>query len=184
MAPPEATPSSPFEQSLSCLDWGLDAMDDELLCAVSESSYHVSLRDWYLPDDVHSHAFDDDDDWRMSLSSPTAPFDEFGMDRDSDDFFLFDTPLTEDEKNACSLPFEQRFEVTRQNLEASMRRSQETRQSLVIKTFQVEKNDRNDRHGSVKGVVDSVEESAQRLQTSFIAAKIVPKLNTLHAQKG
>lgn len=169
---------SPFEQSLSCLDWNLEGMDDELPPSISEISGRVVLRDWSVPVDMRSISSIDDEDWRMTFSN-SDPFDEFNMDLDTD-YFSLDSPLSEDEKHASSLPFDRRFEATRQNLEASMRRSQATRRSLTITTPHVEE---YGRRGSVKGVIESVEDSSQKLQKCFIVANMVPNGKTTHAQK-
>jgi hypothetical protein len=179
MAPPEATPfTATFEKSLSCLDWDLDGMDDELPPSLSEISCDVVFRDWSVQDEMLSNSSDDDEDWRVTFSN-SDPFDEFGMDLDTD-YFSFDPPLGDDVKDASSLPFDKRFEATRLNLEASMRRSQETRRSLTITTSHVEK---YERRGSVKGVIESVENSAQKLQKCFIVANLSSNLNLRHAPR-
>lgn len=146
-------------------------MDDEVISDL-ESTY---LQDWSLQD----NSWTDENDWRLSLWPTSDPFDEFAMDLEKDDY-LFGPPFADDEMNASSFPLEKRFEVTRHNLEASMRRSQETRQSLTLNTSQVEQ---HTRQSCIKDVIESVEESAQKLQTCFVLAKIAPQLNSAHAKK-
>lgn len=60
-----------------------------------------------------------------------------------------------------SLPFEERYQATLQKLAESMKRSQETRKSLQMKTPKTEE---YSRHSSVKCVLSSIEKSTQQLQ--------------------
>jgi hypothetical protein len=104
--------------------------------------------------------------WSPPFDSPTAPYEEFGLAMDIDDlqnipFLLEDTSdvLDEDRK---MLPFDKRLEATAYSLAASMKRSQETRRFLAIKTPKTEEYSRRD---SIKGVIESVQKSTEQLQS-------------------
>jgi vacuolar-type H+-ATPase subunit F/Vma7 len=59
------------------------------------------------------------------------------------------------------LPFEKRFEATAKNLAESIRRSQETRKSLMLEIPEMSKYER--KH-SLSGVLKSVEKSTHQLE--------------------
>ena len=96
--------------------------------------------------------------------SPTGPLEEIVLmsidDEDIDRFSL--SLLTGDDDNTTSsLPFDERYKATLKKLADSMKRSQETRLSLKMKTPKTEKYSRK---SSVTGVLTSIEKSSQQLQ--------------------
>ena len=108
--------------------------------------------------------------------SPTSPMDELNymngedMDKFSLDFLdTVETPtlvVTEEEVSKGS--FEDRYNATLQKLAESMKRSQETRKSLVMKTTQTEHYSRST---FVSGVVESIETSSRQLQSYIQVAR-------------
>lgn len=85
------------------------------------------------------------------------------IEEDDDRFFA---PTLDDMSNpncmsTSSLPFEARYQATLKKLQESMKRSQETRKSLTMKTTKTEKYARNQ---SVSGVLSSIEVSSRQLQ--------------------
>lgn len=156
----------PIEQYLPSSDWDVLGIDDDMLHEVSVYSNN-SIRGEDLNDD--SAPLPDD------MSALSDPFSEWGMDLDDgddDEVCFFGSPPAASDGgimycDPSSLPFAKRFEVTRQNLEASMRRSQRTRPSLsLLTTTQVET---YGRQISVKDVIESVKKSSLRLQVCLTA---------------
>jgi hypothetical protein len=66
------------------------------------------------------------------------------------------------DNNPTPAPFDERYRETLKKLEESMRRSQETRKSLTMKTPKTEKYGRSK---SVSGVLTSIENSSRQIQT-------------------
>ena len=106
--------------------------------------------------------------------SPTGPleeltmlkFDEEDLDRFSLAFLDFtdeSPPSTIDEvvNDTIQVPFEERYKMTMTKLAESMKRSQETRKSLQMRT---PKTKNYQRSNSVTGVISSIEMSSQQLQ--------------------
>jgi len=104
-----------------------------------------------------------DDIFYDSCVSPTSPMEELTfMSLDEDDVDRFSLSLFScDADTTSSLPFEERYKATLQKLAESMKRSQETRKSLKMKTDKTEEYPRN---SSVSGVLMSIENSTQQLQ--------------------
>ena len=107
--------------------------------------------------------------------SPTGPLEELTMlkfeEEDLDRFSLAfldfndESPTTtyDGDMNGTTkpLPFEERYKSTLSKLAESMKRSQETRKSLQMKTT---KTTNYQRSNSVTGVISSIEMSSQQLQ--------------------
>lgn len=108
--------------------------------------------------------------------SPTGPLEELTMlkfdEEDLDRFSLGFLDFTDespsmnndhDDMNADAkqVPFEERYKLTLSKLAESMKRSQETRKSLQMKT---PKTKNYQRSNSVTGVISSIEMSSQQLQ--------------------
>jgi hypothetical protein len=91
-----------------------------------------------------------------------APFlpDDFMADEESanEDSIMMEE---EEETDTVGLSFEERYKATLQKLANSMKKSQETRQSLTMKTTKTEK---YDRLASVKKILSSVATSSDQVQ--------------------
>jgi len=101
----------------------------------------------------------------LPLVSPTAPENEFITDLDVNVFSIVDVPFPEhsnDESDeAAQMSFQKRLETTAMKLALSMKRSQETRQSLVLKSPEMGEYPRID---SVQTVLKSVLKSTKQLK--------------------
>ena len=86
------------------------------------------------------------------------------INEDDDRFFapVLDAEEPSVSQATSSLPFEERYRLTLQKLQESMKRSQETRKSLKMKTNKTEKYARTK---SVSGVLSSIEKSTDQLQS-------------------
>lgn len=106
-----------------------------------------------------------DDIFHDTCVSPTGPLEEivYMTVDDDDDVGRFPLSLlsTARDDATISLPFEERYRATLQKLAFSMKRSQESRKSLKVKTSKTEKYARIQ---SVIGVVSSIEKSTEQLQ--------------------
>jgi hypothetical protein len=103
-----------------------------------------------------------DDIFHDPCVSPSGPLEELNlMIFDDDDVDRFSLSLLEDGDKTSSLPFEERYKATLAKLAESMKRSQETRMSLKMKTSKTEKYERTK---SISGVLTSIEKSTQQLQ--------------------
>lgn len=97
--------------------------------------------------------------------SPSGPLEEIiymnfgGEDVDRFSLSLFSDDVAD---KTSSLSFEERYKATLEKLNASMKRSQETRKSLKMETPKTEDYSRKT---SVTGVLTSVEKSTQQLQS-------------------
>lgn len=100
--------------------------------------------------------------------SPTTPLDELGylssnftsgneLDKYSDDF----SDPKQSLHYTSSLTFQERYEATLQKLAESMRRSQETRKCLGLRTTQMEHYPRTPH---ISNIVKSIETSSRQLQ--------------------
>jgi len=104
-----------------------------------------------------------DDIFHDPCMSPTGPLEELVfMSLDEEDVGRFSLSLLSDEAadTTSSLPFEERYKVTLEKLAESMKRSQETRKSLSMKTKKTEEYSRTT---SVSGVLNMIEKSSQEL---------------------
>jgi hypothetical protein len=111
-----------------------------------------------------------------SFVSPTGPAEELDCVMDiydllSHDRFLVPLSLDEDDDVFCgtsvsSLPFEKRFEATAKNLAESIKRSQETRKSLMLEIPEMSTYERNQ---SLSGVLKSVEKSTHQLEAAYLS---------------
>mmetsp|Transcript_7889 Transcript_7889/g.15287 ORF Transcript_7889/g.15287 Transcript_7889/m.15287 type:complete len:188 (-) Transcript_7889:301-864(-) len=113
-------------------------------------------------------------------SSPTGPLEELTFltfdNEEVDKFSLsllnftsedkFDEPA--DDSSTSSKPFEERYKESLKKLADSMKRSQETRKSLVMKT---DKTQEYMRRKSVAGVIKSIEKSTTQLQSYLSTAR-------------
>jgi hypothetical protein len=103
--------------------------------------------------------------------SPTGPLEELTMlkfeEDDLDRFSLAFLDFTDESTNdgnhyGAEVAFEERYKTTLSKLAESMKRSQETRKSLQMKT---PKTTNYQRSNSVTGVISSIEMSSQQLQS-------------------
>jgi hypothetical protein len=156
-------------------EWDHDneMLNDEELSATSHEEASKVLEQWQADQDQDLDIMEvdeqigsnllGDDLFDSSCASPAGPLEELdymNVEEDDDRFF---TPLLEDEtqRTISSLPFEERYAVTLKKLQESMKRSQETRKSLTMKTPKTEKYSRTK---SVSGVLSSIEVSSHQLQ--------------------
>lgn len=96
--------------------------------------------------------------------SPTGPLEELvGMSFDDEDVDRFSLSLLSNftAESTSYLPFDERYKATLRKLSESMRRSQETRASLKMKTLKTEDYSRTT---SISGVLTSIEKSTHQLQ--------------------
>jgi hypothetical protein len=159
-------------------EWGhdTDMMNDEELSATSNEEASKVLEQWQADQDEDLEIMEVDEQIGSNLlgedifgapccASPTGPLEELVLMNIEDDDDRFLAPLLDEMASSsgpsCSLPFEARYQDTLKNLEESMRRSQETRRSLTMKTTKTEKYERTH---SVSGVLSSIEVSSQQLQ--------------------
>jgi len=104
----------------------------------------------------------EDDIFHDPCVSPAGPLEELNlMTFDEEEVDRFSLSLLDDGDKTSSLPFEERYKATLQKLAESMKRSQETRMSLKMKTSKTEEYERTK---SVTGVLSSIEKSTQQLQ--------------------
>jgi hypothetical protein len=106
----------------------------------------------------------DDDKFYDACKSPTSTLDDFSLvSMKDDDLDRFALIFLEDQADRNPIkPLEEQYHETLAKLAESMRRSQQTRRSLSIKTCKTEKYMRN---SSVTGVLASIEVSSYQLQS-------------------
>lgn len=147
-------------------------MNDEELSATSNEEASKVLEQWQADQDEDLEIMEVDEVLGSNLlgeevfgihcPSPTGPLEELVlMTIEEDDERLLAPILEEMAAAPTSMPFEVRYEATLKKLEESMRRSQETRKSLTMKTTKTEKYERTN---SVCGVISSIESSSRQLQ--------------------
>mmetsp|Transcript_14046 Transcript_14046/g.30668 ORF Transcript_14046/g.30668 Transcript_14046/m.30668 type:complete len:181 (+) Transcript_14046:73-615(+) len=149
----------------------MEMMDEEMSAASSAEASKV-FEQWRTDGD------DQDDDYPMDLDGKLGSgtedvvfFDHCPTTSMEDELSHLDfvgdslSLVTEEEQSqldeTSSLSFQQRYEATLHKLAESMKRSQETRKSLVMKTTQTESYSRT---GFVCGVVESIESSSRQIQ--------------------
>jgi hypothetical protein len=149
--------------------------DEELSASSNEEASRV-FEQWQSDDD-DVHDLDimqvdeqlgsnllEDEIFHDPCVSPTGPLEEIVYmtieDEDVDRFSLSLMSAVENDATS-SLPFEERYKATLQKLAFSMKRSQESRKSLKVKTAKTEQ---YPRIKSVIGVVSSIEKSTEQLQ--------------------
>jgi hypothetical protein len=155
-------------------------MDEEFSAASYEEAGKV-FEQWQIDDDdldimvvdeqIGSTLFNDEI-FHDYCVSPTGPLEELSMlkfdDEDLDRFSLAFLDGVDDDQvctiaaSNTSFPFDERYKATLSKLAESMKRSQETRKSLQMKTPKTE--DYQRKH-SVTGVISSIEMSSQQLQS-------------------
>jgi hypothetical protein len=107
-----------------------------------------------------------------SCDSPTGPFEELEMNAplmlllDTDgtsDGYNTDMMMDDDKDDASitAMPFEKRYKATLEKLAESMKRSQETRNCLTMKTIRTESYGRLE---SVKEIVSAIATSSSQVQ--------------------
>jgi len=147
-----------------------DAMDD--FSAVSNEVFwqsEVNATDIDIMEVDQQINLLEDDLFHDPCVSPTGPIEELiSMQLDVDDedapflnFFADDdgeSPVSFD--GTSSLPFDERYKATLSKLQESMKRSQETRMSLKMKTDKTE----NYEAQNLSGVLNSIEQSTEQLQ--------------------
>lgn len=151
-----------------------DMMQDEELSATSHEEASKVFEQWQTDDEEHELDIMEvdeqlgsdllgDDIFHDTCMSPTGPLEELVfMSLDEEDLGRFSLSLLSDEAadTTSSLPFEERYKATLEKLAESMKRSQETRKSLTMKT---PKTVEYPRTTSVSGVLSSIEKSTQEL---------------------
>jgi hypothetical protein len=159
-------------------EWNNDhEMMDEELSAVSSEEASKVFEQWQTDDDDEEMDIMDvdeqigsnllgDDLFPDPCNSPTGPLEELSYlnfdDDEVDKFSLSLLNFTEaDEASTSSMPFEERYRESLKKLAESMKRSQETRKSLVMKT---DKTKEYLRRSSVHGVIKSIQKSSNQLQ--------------------
>lgn len=159
------------------IEWdnSVNMITDEELSASSNEEASKVFEQWQTDDEVHDldimHVDEHlgsnllgDEIFHDPCVSPTGPLEEIVYmtieDDDIDRFSLSLMSTVGDDAN-ISLPFEERYKATLQKLAFSMKRSQESRKSLKVKTDKTEK---YARIKSVIGVVSSIEKSTEQLQ--------------------
>lgn len=164
--------------------------DDDACISSSEDSYdeedeNTDLDIMEIDEQIGSNLLGDDVFGGPCCSSPTGPLEELVLMAVEDDERFF-APLLEDDvarelweaadafeddeaSNAAyatfdktPAPFDERYRETLKKLEESMKRSQETRKSLTMKTPKTEEYGRSK---SVTGVLTSIENSSRQIQT-------------------
>lgn len=151
-----------------------DMLNDEELSATSNEEASKVLEQWQSDQDEDLEIMEvdeqigsdllGDDIFGAPCASPTGPLEELVLMNMEDDDDRFFAPLLDEmaaHGSPSSLPFEARYHDTLKNLQESMRRSQETRKSLTMKTTKTE---RYERTHSVSGVLSSIEVSSRQLQ--------------------
>jgi hypothetical protein len=163
-------------------EWDQDTemMNDEEFSAISHEEASKVFEQWQTDEDLDIMEVDEqigcnllEDIFHDPCLSPTGPLEELVLvSFDEEDFDRFSLSfLGEDDDSAVltgtttsstsSLPFDERYKATLSKLAESMKRSQETRKSLQMKTM---KTDNYQRRNSVSGVLTSIEKSSQQLQ--------------------
>lgn len=170
--------SSSYTQLTLPSEWDDDneMMQDEELSATSHEEASKVFELWQT--DEQEHELDimevdeqmgsnllGDDIFHDPCMSPTGPLEELVfMALDEEDVGRFSLTLLSDEASdsdtTSSLPFEERYKATLEKLAQSMKRSQETRKSLTMKTPKTEEYPRTT---SVSGVLTCIEKSTQEL---------------------
>lgn len=157
-------------------EWNHDSemISDEEFSATSHEEAGKVFEQWQTdnPDDLDIMEVDEqlgpnllgDDIFHDPCMSPTGPLEELILiDFDDEDLDRFSLSFLEDDQNdaTISLPFDERYKDTLTKLAESMKRSQETRKSLQMKTPKTKDYTRTK---SVSGVLSSIEKSSQQLQ--------------------
>lgn len=153
-------------------------LTDEELSATSHEEAGKVLEQWRTDDcgqaaidmmDVDAQlgtSYQEEAVFHDACASPTGPIEEFAYmsfhGDDADRLSLELLVFNEDAEGSTGpLPFEERYKATLRKLSESMKRSQETRKSLKIKTPKTEEYLRS---SLVSGVVSSIEKSTNDLQ--------------------
>ena len=173
-----STIPSQHELSLPA-EWDHDneMLNDEELSAISHEEATKVLEQWQADQDQDLDIMEVDEQIGSNLLgdeifdapcvSPTGPLEELVYMNIEDDDDRFFAPLIDclddihSSLSTSSLPFEERYHATLKKLQESMKRSQETRKSLVMKTVKTET---YSRQKSVSGVLSSIEMSSHQLQ--------------------
>ena len=153
-------------------------LNDEELSATSNEEASKVLEQWQADQDqdleimevdeqIGSNGLLSEDIFGAPCVSPTGPLEELVLMNVDDDDERFFTPLLDPDEAAAtkatsSLPFDERYQATLKKLQESMKRSQETRKSLTMKT---KKTEEYDRVKSVRGVLSSIEMSSTQVQS-------------------
>jgi hypothetical protein len=171
--------SNNIELSLP-IEWDNDQeMMDEEHSAVSSEEASKVFEQWQTDDqDQDMDIMDVDEQLGSTLlgdelfpdpcASPTGPLEELTYltfdNEEVDKFSLSLLNCTADEnrdESTTGSNFEERYKESFQKLAASMRRSRETRKSLVMKTSKTEE---YRRAKSVNGVIKKIQKSTEQLQ--------------------
>jgi hypothetical protein len=160
-------------------EWEEDdtVMMDEEFSATSNEEASMLFEQWNAGiDDLDIMVVDEqigsnllnDEFFHDPCVSPTGPLEELGLMRfEEEDLDRFSLAFLDENESHLSctttdLPFDERYKATLSKLAESMKRSQETRKSLQMKTPKTKNYQRNH---SVTGVLSSIEMSSQQLQS-------------------
>ena len=103
----------------------------------------------------------------ISCLSPVGPIEELALfgscDHEIESIFIPGDESSVD--NPTSWQFDEQYKSTLRKLSESMKRSQETRMSLTMKTLKTEKYARST---SVSGVISSIEKSSEQLKAYLV----------------
>lgn len=173
-------------------EWDNDQeMMDEEHSAVSSEEASKVFEQWQTDDDEEMDIMDVDEQIGSNLlgdelfadpcASPTGPLEELiylNFDNEEVDKFSLsllnftaddqDAQSTSSSSSSSSQPFEERYKESLKKLAESMKRSQETRKSLVMKTTKTEE---YMRRASVAGVIKSIEKSSTQLKAYLSTAE-------------
>jgi len=156
------------QQSSSVLDdlttVSNDMFDDDWQTGAATA---VDDSDFDIMEVEHQINLLEDDLLQDPCVSPTGPIEELmTMELDDDDapfleYFEDFMPSTISlNDSTSSLPFDERYKATLSKLQESMKRSQETRKSLKIKTTKIQDYETR----NLSGVLSSIERSTEQLQ--------------------
>jgi hypothetical protein len=148
--------------------------DEECLSATSSEEASKIFEEWQSDVELDIMEVDEqigfnlleDEIFHDPCISPSGPLEELVLmsleDEDIDRFSLSFLELDSTPVESTNiLPFDERYKATMSKLAESMRRSEQTRMSLRLKTSGTKEYERS---SSVNGVLNSIEKSTQQLQ--------------------
>ena len=163
-----------FDLSI-CWDQDDVVMQDEELSATSHEEAKNVFQTWKteeldlsnimeVDEQIGSNLLGDEIFSPSSCESPLGPIEELNLIGlgDDDSSFILPSDVSDAASFSSSHPeFDEQYKTILRKLSESMKKSQETRKSLIMKTPETE---RYSRSSSVSGVISSIEKSSQQLQ--------------------
>ena len=169
-----------FPKEWDAMNDDLMAVQDEELSATSNEEANKVFKQWkadediMVVDDLIGSNLLDESVFDAPCLSPTGPLEEIvymNIDEQDQDIFLVPSLNSDDEENSSASKeevlldsnkeLEKQYRETLKKLAESMKRTQETRKSLKIKTPKTKKYYRSSK---VTGVLSSIEKSTKQLQ--------------------